>query len=399
MGASSISPGRPPAPGPATRGAAPSPAGHVGKPAGIGMGLTARVLTALLLVVATGVLTAWLVASAVGPSVFHKHMLMAGEPSHSVAVHHAEVAFEAATGISLLVALLSALVASVAVSVYLARRLARSLRPLVAAAAEVAGGRYDTRVTRPRLGAEVDGVAFAFDRMAGELQRVEQTRRRLLDDLAHELRTPVATLSAYLEALEDGVTTLDGETLSVMQAQTRRLARLAQDVSAVSRAEEGHDGLDLRRMTVGDLLASAAAAAADRYAAKGVHLEVRTEPGLPPVQVDPERMGQVLGNLLDNALRYTPPAGNVTVTGARQPQGVRITVADDGEGVGADHLPHLFERFYRADAARDRAHGGSGIGLAIVKALVEAHGGRVSVESPGPGHGTAFTIDLPRSRA
>jgi two-component system, OmpR family, sensor histidine kinase BaeS len=393
-GASPVSPATP-----AVSGAAPgsgrSRRGWGGRRRGAGAGLTARVLVGLLLVVATGVVTAWLVASAVAPSVFHEHMMMAGEASHSAAVRHAEAAFDAASGISLLVGLLSALVASVAVSGYLARRLARSLHPLVVAAAQVAGGRYDTRVVRPRLGAEVDGVAAAFNQMAGELQRVEQTRRRLLDDLAHELRTPVATLSAYLEALEDGVTALDGETLSVMQAQTRRLARLAQDVSAVSRAEEGHDGVELRRTAVTDLLAGATAAAADRYAAKDVHLHVRAGPGLPPVQVDGDRMGQVLGNLLDNALRYTASGGNVTMAATRQPHGVRIVVADDGEGVAAEHLPHLFERFYRADAARDRDHGGSGIGLAIVRALVEAHGGRVAVASLGPGHGTTVTIDLP----
>ncbi|HEY6797691.1 MAG TPA: ATP-binding protein [Kineosporiaceae bacterium] len=361
--------------------------------------MTARVLAALLLVVAIGVVTAWLVASAVAPAVFHRHLQMAGESAHSPAMAHAELAFDAASGISLGVASLAAVAASLMVSVYLARRLARSLQPLVAAAAEVAAGHYDVRVGQPRLGAEADALARAFNHMAGELGRVEQTRRRLLDDLAHELRTPVATLSAYLEALEDGVSALDGDTLSVLQAQTRRLARLAQDVSAVSRAEESQAGLDLRPVAVRDLLATAAAAAADRYQAKGVSLTVREAPGRLRVWADLDRMGQVLGNLLDNALRYTSARGHVVLSAAAgadsHPDEVRMVVADDGQGVAAEHLPHLFERFYRADAARDQAHGGSGIGLAIVKALVEAQGGRVTVDSPGPGRGTTFTITLP----
>jgi two-component system sensor histidine kinase BaeS len=359
------------------------------------MGLGARVFTALLLVVATGMLTAWLVASAVAPGLFHRHMLQAGESGHAQAILHAEEAFESASGISMAVALAAALAASVAVSLYLTRRLARSLYPLTAAAAEVAGGHYNVRVRRPRLGVEVDGLADAFNRMAGELQRVEETRRRLLDDLAHELRTPVATLGAYLEALEDGVSVLDVDTIGVMQAQTSRLARLAQDVSAVSRAEEGQSSLQLQGVSVEDLVSAAVSAAAERYRAKGVTLLVRAAPGAGRVRVDVDRMGQVLGNLLDNALRYTAPGGQVVVAADRYERGVRITVTDDGEGIAADHVPHLFERFYRADSSRDRAHGGSGIGLAIVKALVEAHGGRAHASSQGPGCGATFTINLP----
>jgi signal transduction histidine kinase len=205
----------------------------------------------------------------------------------------------------------------------------------------------------------------------------------------------VATLGAYLEALEDGVSVLDGETIAVMQAQTGRLGRLAQDVSAVSRAEEGQGQLDLQAVAVEDLLRAAGAAAGERYRAKGVELVVRSAAGAGKALVDVDRMGQVLGNLLDNALRYTAPGGQVVLASAPGESGVRITVTDDGEGIAAQHLPHLFERFYRADSSRDRAHGGSGIGLAIVKALVQAHGGRVRADSPGPGQGATFTVELP----
>jgi signal transduction histidine kinase len=346
--------------------------------------------------VATGVVTAWLVVAAVAPGLFHRHMLQAGaSATHAEAIAHAELAFRSASELSLAVAMTAALAASVAVSLYLTQRLARSLLPLTVAAADVAGGHYAVRVSRPRLGSELDGLADAFNRMAGELQRVEETRRGLLDDLAHELRTPVATLSAYLEALEDGVSPLNGETLEVMQAQAVRLARLAQDVSAVSRAEEGYRGLDVHPVPVEELLGAAVSVAGARYRAKGVALTMDVAPGLPVVRVDGDRMGQVLGNLLENALRYTPPGGRVALAVRRHGTGLRIAVTDDGEGILAEYLPHLFERFYRVDTARDRRHGGSGIGLAIVKALVEAHGGRVLVTSDGPGRGSTFMVDLP----
>jgi signal transduction histidine kinase len=263
------------------------------------------------------------------------------------------------------------------------------------AVADVARGRYQVRVQRPGLGAEFDELTDAFNLMAARLHQVEDTRSRLLADLAHELRTPVATLGAYSEALEDGVTTLDADTLAVMKAQIGRLARLAEDVSAVSRAEEGERILSREIVDASTLISDACAAAAERYAAKGVVLARDVAGGLPTVTVDRDRMAQVFGNVLDNALRYTPAGGTVTVEARQRDDRLQIRVTDSGEGISPEHLPHVFERFYRADIARDRTHGGSGIGLAIVKALVEAHGGRVEASSPGQGFGAMFTLDLP----
>jgi two-component system sensor histidine kinase BaeS len=252
------------------------------------------------------------------------------------------------------------------------------------------------QVPPPGLGAEFEELVTGFNDMARRLDGVEETRRRLLADLAHELRTPVATLAAYLEAVEDGVTVLDADALAVMQAQTGRLTRLAQDVSAVSRAEEGHRTLDRRPTPAATLVTTAyRSAAADRYAANGVLLEHVIAPGLPVVEVDVERIAQVLGNLLDNALRHTPRGGRVTVIADTRDGQLRLRVTDTGIGITAEHLPHVFERFYRADAARDRGHGGSGIGLAIVKAYVQGHDGHVTAASNGPGQGTTVTITLP----
>jgi two-component system, OmpR family, sensor histidine kinase BaeS len=362
-------------------------------------GLAGRLLVAQTLVLLTGILTAWTIAATVGPSLFHDHLARANVGATSAQIVHTEKAYQSANAISLSLALLTALVVAMAVNVYIARRIGRSVASIADAASDVAGGHYDVRVPSPGLGAEFDALTLGFNQMAGRLGSVERTRRRLLADLGHEMRTPVATLEAYLEALEDGVATLDASTATLLRAQTRRLARLSDDISTVSRAEEGQVGLDMRPVQPRSVVTAAADAAAEAYHMKGVRLVTEIATGLPEISLDPERMGQVLGNLLDNALRHTPTGGTVTISAAtsRRSGGVALSVADTGEGIPAEHLPHVFERFYRVDTARDRAHGGSGIGLAIAKSFVEAHGGQLTVTSPGTGHGSTFRIILPRS--
>lgn len=359
-------------------------------------GLAGRLLVAQTLVLLTGTLTAWLIAAFVGPSLFHDHLNRTHVGATPVQIAHTEEAYQSANAISLSVALLTAFVVAMAVNAYIARRIGRSVASIAAAASDVAGGHYDIRLAGPGLGAEFDDLASGFNQMADRLGSVEQTRRRLLADLGHEMRTPVATLEAYLEALEDGVATLDAGTVELLRAQTRRLARLSEDISTVSRAEEGQVALDPRPTQPAALVSAAADAAAEAYEVKGVRLVTEITPGLPELSLDAERMAQVLGNLLDNGLRHTPTGGTVTISASRSPEegGVVLAVADTGGGIPAAHLPHLFERFYRVDAARDRTHGGSGIGLAIAKALVEAQGGQITVSSPGSGQGSTFRIAL-----
>jgi signal transduction histidine kinase len=368
-----------------------------GDPTRRGAGLAGRLLLAQALVLLAGALTAWTIAATVGPHLFHEHLARANLGSTSAQSLHTEEAYQSANAISLSLALLAALVAALGVSVYMTRRIGRSVATIAAAASEVAGGHYDVRVPGPGLGPEFDALASGFNQMAGRLGSVERTRRRLLADLGHEMRTPVATLEAYLEALEDGVATLDAGTAELLRAQTRRLARLSEDISAVSRTEEGQIQLDMRPTRPESLVSAATDAAAEAYQSKGVHLVTETAPGLPELSLDPERMGQVLGNLLDNALRHTPAGGTVTISaaGSRRTGAVALSVSDTGDGIPAEHLAHVSERFYRVDTARDRAHGGSGIGLAIAKALVEAHGGQLTATSPGPGKGSTFGILLP----
>ena len=359
-----------------------------------GFGMRRRLLLAQALVLLAGGVTTWVVALVVGPPLFRDHLHRAGVAHDSNEQFHAEQAYQHATALSIAVAITVAALTAFVVTAYLSRRLQRSITEVSAAASAVAEGHYDIRVASPQLGDEFDDLAVAFNRMAERLQAVESTRRQLFGDLAHEIRTPVSVLEAYLEAVEDGVKTLDPPTIAMLREQTGRLVRFAADAAALAQAEESRSVIAPGWVDAGELLSGVSATVADRCAAKGVVLATRGgDAGR--LWADRQRLTQVLGNLLDNALRHTPADGHVTLTAAQAGTDVVFTVADDGEGIAAEHLPHIFERFYRADSARDRSRGGSGIGLAIAKALTEAHGGHIRVASRGPGHGSTFTVAVP----
>ncbi len=358
-------------------------------------GLASRLLLAQGVVVLASVATAVAVAAVVGPPLFHQHMLEAGHTATSPELVHIEQAYVDASAVSLGVALAIAVACAFVVTWYVSRRLERPVVAMTRAAGELAQGSYGVRVPPTGAGPELDTLAESFNLMAERLERVEDTRRRLLSDLAHEMRTPLATLGVYVEGIEEGVASWDEETSRVIRAQLARLTRLAEDLEDVSRAEEGRIALELEDQSVRELLASASESVRAAYALKGVRLAV--EPGPPDCRsrVDRQRMGQVLGNLLSNALRHTPAGGVVTVTARCERDRAVIDVADTGEGLTAEQLGHVFERFYRGDTARDRDHGGSGIGLTISKALVEAHGGRITARSEGLGRGATFSVELP----
>lgn len=356
-----------------------------------------RLLVAQALVLVAGALTTWLVASLVGPTIFTNHLQEAGDDHTAEEASHLEQAFASALLVSISLALLASVVAALAVTWYFSRRVHRSIEAVARAASQIATGNYGARVTDPGLGAEFTTLALGYNRLAERLEATEKTRRSMLADLAHEMRTPLATIDAHLEAVEDGIRPLDRKTLGVVRGSTGRLRRLAEDMSALSRAEEGLH-VSPAPVDAAALAATAAEAVRDRFTAAGVHLGTDiADAGR--VRVDADRMGQVLGNLLDNALRHTPEGGTVTLTCRRVEDWVEYRVADTGDGVAAEHLPHLFDRFYRVDTSRDRRRGGSGIGLAIAKALVEAHGGGISVTSAGVGRGTTFAVRLPRNPA
>ncbi len=368
---------------------------HIERHPGIGM----RLLVAQTMVLLAGAVTTWVVAAIVGPPLFRDHLRQAGVAANSAEQHHAEEAFRYAMAAAVGGALAVSALAAFAVSWYISRRLQRSITVVASAATAVADGRYSVRVASPHLGEEFDALASAFNQMAERLQDVEATRRQLFGDLAHEIRTPVAVLEAYMEALEDGVESLNPTNVAMLRDQTRRLVRFAHDAAALAQAEESSASMSMSEIDLHDVVTTAVNAAAERYRAEQVSLSAHLQPNLPSVLGDSHRLGQVLANLLDNALRHTPPRGHVEVRAHSEPHRLIIRVTDTGEGIPAEHLPHVFERFYRAEVARTRDKGGAGIGLAIAKALIEAHGGTIAASSQGPGTGATFTLRLPIASA
>lgn len=353
-----------------------------------------RLLAALALVTVGFAISAWVVGALLAPGIFHDHLEMAGLSQDSSEAAHMEEAFRSSMALSWAVALAVSLILSLLVSGYMTRRLLRSISPVTDSVREVAAGQYGTRVNKPGIGREFDELVGSFNELARRLDATETTRRRMLSDLAHEMRTPLATIESHLEAVEDGVRDLDPATLTILRTATGRLERLAHDVGAVSLAEEHLTRLVTAETDTHSVIAEAVDAIRPEYVDKGV--EILSDLGRPvPITVDADRINQVLGNLLHNALRHTAGGGTVTVSSRSLHGYAQIAVTDTGEGIAPEHLDHIFDRFYRVDTARDRQHGGSGIGLTISRALVEAHGGRIRATSDGPGRGARFVIDLP----
>ena len=365
--------------------------GHEGRPAGgwrrlLLTGFAQRVLLtfALLIVVAVG--TLWVVDTILESRLFAMDPTAPEDP-------HTPAAFRSANTLSGIVAILVALVLALLVSLWVARRVDHLVSGVVEAAGRISSGDFVVRVPSPQLGHDVDSLVDAFNVMADELQAVEEKRKQLLGDLAHELRTPIATLDAYLEAAEDGVAEFDDQTLTVLRAQTLRLARLADDIGAVSRAEERVD-LKFAPVSIEDIVSTTVGAATPLAQERGIDLRQEIGSGLPVVQGDAQRLEQVLTNVIDNALRHTPEGGSVTAYVSRGTGLVRVEVRDTGVGIAPADLPHVTMRFFRSEGSRERSRG-SGVGLTIATAIVRAHHGDLRVHSSGLGHGTTVMFWLP----
>lgn len=280
------------------------------------------------------------------------------------------------------------------------RQITQPLRRLTRAAHTVAGGDLAHRVTvssRDELGT----LAEAFNTMANSLEGAERQRRQVFGDIAHELKTPITILQANLEAMIDGVVEPTPEKLGSLREETLLLGRLVTDLRDLSLAEAGRLQLHLAPVDLGEIVQTAAAGVEAQAEGSGVRLEVAVAEALPAVAADPDRIGQVLRNLLSNALRYTPAAGAVRIQvgldsppSPRQVGYARVSVADTGSGIATDDLAKVFDRFYRVDKSRSRGGGGTGLGLAVAKQFVEAHGGRIWAESK-PGDGATFHFTLP----
>ncbi len=298
---------------------------------------------------------------------------------------------------------LAALVAGalgIAAGLWLSRTLTAPLARLALAARAFARRDWTARAA-PSGTAELAEVANAFNGMADALREAEALRRNLMADVAHELRTPLTVLQGNLRALLDGVYPLELGEIATLYDETRLLSRLVDDLRELALAEAGQLRLKLEEVPVVPLLESAVALFASAAQADGVRLDVVASGERPAVTADPDRLAQVLRNLLANALRHTPAGGRVEFrvtcdgpSSAGRPPRVVISVADTGEGIAVEDLPHVFDRFYRGDRSRARQIGGAGLGLAIIKSLVEAMGGAVSVQSD-PGAGSTFSFWLP----
>ena len=292
---------------------------------------------------------------------------------------------------------IAACVAALAVVQFLARGMTSPLREMARAATAMARGDYTRRVTATSR-AEVGDLARAFNSMAGELAEVDRMRRDLVANVSHELRTPISALQAVLENLVDGVARADRQTLDVMIEQVARLRSLVDQLLELSRLESGTVPLERRRFLLAPVLEQAArdsdlGAGAQE---KQVQVDVDVDPLGLEIDADPERVLQLVANLLRNAVRHSPSGGGVTVAATSADAHVRIEVVDEGPGIPEEEAARVFERFYRADAARSLDDGGAGLGLAISRWIVELHGGSIRVDQAAP-TGCRMVVELPRS--
>lgn len=358
--------------------------------------LAGRLFSAQLLVIAITFTALLITVVLVAPGLFLHHLRMSGEDSPIVQLH-AQEAFETSVGWALLAAASVAIVAATLLSWFLARRVSQPITELAQSAEAVAHGNYNVTVQQTGFGTELHTLSRVFQDMANSLETTDQVRSQMLSDLSHEIRTPLATLEAHIDAMEDGVIPRSADNYEVMRDQVHRLRRLASDVRVAAQAQEHALTLHPQPIAVSELVKSASSLYEARYRDKGVLLvDLCVEPSGLEVLADRDRMQQVLGNLLENALRHTPAGGVVSLACQRHGNTVEITVTDTGEGIDPQDLDRVFQRFQRLDNARESDAGGSGLGLTIARALIQNQGGDLTAHSSGQGRGATFVIRLPQ---
>lgn len=377
---------------------------------------TWKLTGAFLIVIVVGLVTLALTAESAVPTAFNRHMLdmaplMMGHmrPGRGMAEMQADLysGFRAAVTEALLVAGAAALVTALTISLFISRRVVNPIRQMMEVSRYIAAGHYRERVQVTSQD-ELGQLAQSFNQMAASLEQTEALRRDLIGNVAHELRTPLTSIKGYMEGLMDGVLPAEASTFQQIYHEADRLQRLVNDLQELSRIEAGAFQLNRQPLLLTDLVARIADRLSPQFEEKQITLQLNLPAQLPPVMADEDRLSQVLLNLIGNALQYTPAAGTVIITAEAVPSthpfpkgppgsgpNLQVTITDTGLGIPPEHLAQLFTRFYRVDKSRSRAGGGSGIGLTIVKHLVEAHGGRVWAESQGIGMGSTFGFSLP----
>ncbi|MBA2713023.1 MAG: HAMP domain-containing histidine kinase [Rubrobacteraceae bacterium] len=302
-----------------------------------------------------------------------------------------------AFGLTLLYSLLIAGVVAAATaassSLFVSRRIVGPLRRMITATRRISAGRYGERVPVGQED-ELGALSKSFNFMASSLEEAEKQRLELIGNVSHELRTPLSTLQGYMEGLMEGVIEPSDETWAILYEEAERMRRIVDDLRQLSSAEAGQLDLKMAAVSPEEVMLAATERMLPLFSEKGVELKSAAPEDLPAVSADADRVVQILTNLLGNALRHTPAAGRVTVEAGTRDGKVVFRVRDTGEGISPEHLPRVFERFYRAEKSRSREGGGSGLGLAISRALVETMGGSMTVESPGPKEGATFSFTL-----
>lgn len=371
--------------------------------------LGVKLLFSYLAIILIGVFVLVVASQFILPSAFNRHMsgmmgngmgmgMMNGQGNGLGNGTPLYVDFRASFNEALTYAACVAIIVAILLSIYLSRSVVAPLQAMSSATQRISEGRYEERV-------HVDGedelaqLARRFNQMAEKLSETESMRRRLIGDVSHELRTPLTAIKGSMEGLIDGMLPATKETYQEIHVEADRLNRLVDDLQELSRVESRAYSLDVKSVDVSSLVQTVIKRLANQAESKHIGLNVQVPPHLPQVSADEDRALQVLTNLTGNALQYTPEGGQVSLAAQLMGDQVQISVRDNGAGIPAEHLAHIFDRFYRVDKSRSRqAGGGSGIGLTIARALVEAQGGRIWAESAGDGQGSTFYFTLPLAK-
>lgn len=297
---------------------------------------------------------------------------------------------------SLIIAGVVGAAVAILLGLFLTRQFTKPIRALKRGAARIAGGDLAYRV-EVKSKDEFGELATSFNSMAATLDSSEQSRRRLFADIAHELRTPLSVIGGTVDAMLDGVYEPNPDNLTSIKEETEVLTRLVAELRDLTLAESGHLKLEVEPTNLAELVQRRVSQAEVIAQGKNISLKTDITERLPEIEADGRRVEQVVANLLDNALNHTPQGGTVTIAVSPDKDGILVSVSDTGEGIPPEHLPYIFERFYRVDDARSRKTGGAGLGLAIAKQMVELHGGRIWVESEA-GKGSKFSFAMPRTQ-
>lgn len=357
--------------------------------------LASKLLISQLVILGVGALTLSITAYLVAPGLFTHHLAQFGDVSEMVRVH-AHEAFVSAMSRSLLFAGIASLIATTLIGWVFVRRVADPIEQLAKAADAMADRLYPIEIPTGGFSSEMRKLNEAFERMSGDLQLSEERRINLLADLAHELRTPLATINAYIDGLEDGVVPADSESWATLRLQISRLNRLVEDLKEASATDERSISMQFVPVDIDESIRSALSIFKARCEVEAKELRYRNSPEKLMVKADVERLGQVFSNLLDNACRHTSPGGVIEISVTDLGDRIAIEFADNGVGISVDALDRVFERFYREDPSRKVNNTGSGLGLTIARNIVELHHGTIAVTSPGRLGGASFLINLPK---